>query len=254
VATLLRDVDVVVNATDGANATDGWNRTEEEMTRANLHAVGTLLTALRTLPASPRLVQIGTVLEYGPVPRGTLIDSSITPAPVNAYTRTKLAGSEKVLTAARDGEVDGVVLRLASVTGPHPSPATFLGLLLTRLREARQGGGVEVAIAEATRDFLDVRDAAAAIVAACLSNTTAEAINVGSGVATTVRELVTRFVAVAGVSPDAVREQDTPVRGLGGDWMQVDITHAERALGWRPGIDLTTSLRDTWLAADRGLR
>ena len=144
--------------------------------------------------------------------------------------------------------------RLASVTGPHPSPATFLGLLLTRLREAESRGGVDVAIADATRDFIDVRDAAAAIVAAGLASVTAEAINVGSGVATTVRELVTRFVAVAGVSPEVVREQDTPVRGLGGDWMQVDITHAERALGWRPRIDLTTSLRDTWLAVGPGLR
>ncbi|WP_285777166.1 NAD(P)-dependent oxidoreductase [Microtetraspora sp. NBRC 13810] len=238
--------DVVVNATDAANAADGWDRTEADLTLMNVDSVERLLTAVGRLPWEPRLVQIGTVHEYGPVVG--LIGESVEPRPANAYARTKLQGSEAVLDAARAGSVRGVVLRLANVCGPHPSPASFPGKLLDSLRRAAAGEHVSLTVADAHRDFLDVRDAAEAALLAARATVTGTAINLGSGVAVSMRELVTQFLAVTGLPATAVSVRDAPVPSLGGDWTQVDVEPARRLLGWRPRTDLRRSLQAMWEA------
>ncbi|MFD5771352.1 NAD-dependent epimerase/dehydratase family protein [Streptomyces sp. NPDC127049] len=241
-------VGIVVNATDGANATDGWDRSDEEMTAANVHAVERLLAALARLPGRPRLVHLGSMHEYGPVPDGTLMGESLTPAPVNVYTRSRLAGTRSVLDAARAGTVSAVVLRLANVCGPHPSSAAFLGKLLSRLRDAAAGErGVRLTVAEgARRDFVDVRDVARAVVLAAAAPVDGRAVNIGSGTATPVPELVDLFLAVTGLPAGTVRRDLRPVDGLGSDWMRVDNRLAARLLGWSPRVPLRTSLVDMW--------
>ncbi|MDT0494945.1 NAD(P)-dependent oxidoreductase [Streptomyces griseus] len=251
-AELLREerIGIVVNATDGANATDGWDRSDEEMIAANVHAVEGLLKALAELPRSPRLVHLGSMHEYGPVPDGTLMDETLTPAPVNVYTRSRLAGTRAVLDAARSGRVSAVVLRLANVCGPYPSSAAFLGTLLFRLRAAAAGEpGVRLTVAQgARRDFVDVRDVARAVVLAAASPVNGRAVNIGSGVATPLQELVDLFLGVSGLPAGAVEQDLRPVAGLGGDWMRVDNRRAARLLGWSPRVPLRTSLADMWHA------
>ncbi|SEF65376.1 Nucleoside-diphosphate-sugar epimerase [Thermomonospora echinospora] len=239
-------VDIVINATDGANTNDGWDRTEAELRRANAEAVHRVLGAMAELPWRSRVVHIGTIHEYGPVGVGTPVAESVTPRPVNAYARTKLAGSVATLEAVREGVVDGVVLRLANVCGPHPSPASFPGKLLSLFREAAAGGRVELSIADARRDFVDVRDVADAAVKAAEASVTGRAVNIGSGMAVEIRDLVAHLAEAAGVPPDAVKETGAPVPSLGGDWIQADIRLAARVLRWRPHIGLAESLRAMW--------
>jgi len=238
--------EVVINATDAANAIDGWDRTEADLSLMNVESVERLLTAVRRLPRQPRLVHIGTVHEYGPV--SGLIGESVEPRPVNAYARTKLRGSQAVIEAARCGAVRGLVLRLANVCGPHPSPASFPGKLLESLRRAAAGEQVSLTVADAHRDFFDVRDAAEATLLAARSTVTGTAVNLGRGATVSMRALVAQFLAVAGLTSDAVTVRTAPVPSLGGDWVHVDVEPAHRLLGWRPRTDLRESLRAMWEA------
>ncbi|WP_435244895.1 NAD-dependent epimerase/dehydratase family protein [Streptomyces sioyaensis] len=82
-------VDVVVNATLG------WG---DELHYANVQLVERLLGALAKLPAPPRLVHLGTIDEYGPVPFGTSIHEDMAPAPENPYAKAKLTASRMVST------------------------------------------------------------------------------------------------------------------------------------------------------------
>ncbi|MGO1056602.1 NAD-dependent epimerase/dehydratase family protein [Crossiella sp. CA198] len=243
-------VDVVVNATDAANATDGWANTEEQLARGNVGLARAVIGAVGALPWRPRLVHMGTILEYGEVPAGTLIDENLAPDPRTPYTRTKLDGSLAVLDAAAAGAVDAVVLRLSNISGPHPSPASFVGKLIAMLCTALDSGvPMTVTVTEATRDYLDVRDAAEAVRLAAGAPVTGRVINLGSGRAVTIRELVRTFVAAAGLPPEMLRERNRRVVSLGGDWTQVDIGLARDLLGWSPRIPLTDSLRDMWRTA-----
>ncbi|CAM4011298.1 NAD(P)-dependent oxidoreductase [Kibdelosporangium persicum] len=239
-------VDVVVNATDGANAHDGFHGSDEHMTRVNLDAVHTVIDALGSVPWRPRLVHLGTIHEYGVFAEGFAVHEDVPAKPANVYTRTKYAGSVAVLDATRQGKVDGVVLRITQIFGPRPSPATFPGKLLATLRVAAAGEPVSVRIAAARRDFVDVRDVAEAVVLAAGSPVTGRVINIGSGTALAIRDLVEQFVAAAGLPPGAVREDPSPVTSLGGGWMLADIRLAEELLGWRPHFGVPDSLRAMW--------
>ncbi|MEV0242700.1 NAD(P)-dependent oxidoreductase [Streptomyces sp. NPDC050674] len=243
-------IDTVVNATDALNATDGWARPDEDLDAVNVAAVHRLLAALGDLPWRTRVVHIGTLHEYGDVPPGTLIDEKVTPRPGSAYARTKLAGSQAVLGAVRAGAADGLVLRAANVCGPHPSPASFPGKLVTMLRRAlADQEPMTVVLTGARRDFVDVRDLADAVVRAVHSPATGHALNIGSGHAVDMRTLVRLFVTAAGHSTDLIEERTRDVAGLGGAWTRADIRLAGRLLGWSPRIGLAESLGAMWTAA-----
>ncbi|WUH98285.1 NAD(P)-dependent oxidoreductase [Spirillospora sp. NBC_00431] len=234
------DVDVVVNATGG------WVPTEDEMRSAHVHLVGNLLTAVAGLPRRPRIVQIGSIHEYGPVPAGTAIHEETEPGPRTPYARTKAAGSAAVLSATEAGEVDGVVLRAVNVCGPHTTTASFLGGVAAKLRAAGPGERIALTIAEARRDYIDVRDVAEAVLSAAVRPVAGQAINIGRGEAVSMRDLVSMLLAAAGRGMDAVDVTGAPVESKGGGWTMADISRARRLLGWRPRRDLRASIQDMW--------
>jgi len=240
------ELDVVVNATLG------WG---DELHYTNVQLVERLLDALAMLPAPPRLVHLGTIHEYGPVPFGTSIHEGTEPAPENPYAEAKLTASRMVLDAARDGALDGVVLRVANTLGPHPALESFFGALAVRLRGADAATGVELTIADARRDYVDVRDAVDAVVRAARVPRADPLVNIGCGRARDVRQLVDELVAAAGLPAETIREQRGEVRSRGADWIQVDISRAARLLGWRPRFTLGESMRAMWdtVCADQPL-
>ncbi|MFD3417455.1 NAD-dependent epimerase/dehydratase family protein [Streptomyces decoyicus] len=240
------EVDVVVNATLG------WG---EELHYTNVQLVERLLDALAMLQAPPRLVHLGTIHEYGPVPSGTSIHEGTEPAPENPYAKAKLTASRMVLDAVRDGALDGVVLRVANTLGPHPALESFFGSLAVRLRGAEAATGIELTIADARRDYVDVRDAVDAVVRAARIRRADPLVNIGCGRARDVRELVDELVAAAGLPAETIREQRGEVRSRGADWIQVDISRAARLLGWRPRFTLRESMRAMWdtVGADQPL-
>jgi nucleoside-diphosphate-sugar epimerase len=234
-------IDVVVNVTGG------WGTTEEEMLYSHTRLVEQLVDAVALMPSRPRLVHIGTIHEYGPVPEGTLIDESIVPAPETLYAKTKHAGSEAVLRATRGGRVDGVVLRSVNTCGPYPPAPSFLGFVCTKLRDAAaEGTDVELTIADAQRDYLDVRDAAEAVVLATGASATPPVMNIGRSEAVEMRDLIGMLITASGFPTDRVRLRGGPVNSKGGDWTRAGTRLVERVLGWRPRISLPESMRAMW--------
>ncbi len=251
VARLLAEHDarVVVNAIDAANSRDGWHRPERELEKGNVRAVATLVEAVGSMARPPRLVHLGTLHEYGPVPDGTAVREDACPRPANAYARTKHAGSDTVLSAAREGRVDAAVLRVANVCGPYPSPASFPGVLLERFRRAVAGETVSLRVTGDRRDFVDVRDVARAVVlAGDRPDVSGHVLNIGGGRAVGIGEMVAWLRRTSGAAPERVREVLEPVAGMGGGWMLADIGAAERILGWRPVVTVRDSLHDMWYA------
>lgn len=241
--------DVVVNAAGLV-----WRGDEAEMTAGNADLVTRVTDALTCLPRPPRLIQLGTVHEYGAGTPGTGTSEDQEPAPVTPYGRTKLLGTQAVLRAAAEDGLDGVVLRLANVIGAGVPAGSLFGRVAAHLGEAaraRHLGGepeeLRLPPLRAHRDVLDVHDAVDAVRAAATApgtNLSGRVVNIGRGAAVQMDALVHRMVELSGVRLPVVETvADQPAR-TDTQWQQLDVSRALRVLGWQPRRTLDASLRD----------
>ncbi|MET9677247.1 NAD(P)-dependent oxidoreductase [Streptomyces sp. NPDC006482] len=246
--------DVVVNATGSI-----WSRDDAAMDR--ICTVPTLrlldaLGALRNRPRPlPRLVHLGSVLEHGPVPPdgtprpGDTPGPGPAPEPTTPYGKAKLAASRAVLEAAANGAVRALVLRVANVSGVGAPDVSLLGRVARRLVEGAAPGEpvtVELAPLRAHRDYVDVRDVSAAVLAAALSSASGRAVDIGRGEAVPVRRLVDLLVRVSGVPARIVERPEGPGAVPERDWIRTDLAPARELLGWRPTRGLDESLAAYW--------
>jgi nucleoside-diphosphate-sugar epimerase len=220
-----------------------------ELTRGNVVAVQALLSSMNGHASNARFIQIGSAAEYGGAPRGTSQDEQAELHPGAAYGYTKLAGSELVLRAQRNG-ADAIVLRSFNLTGPGSPPSTLLGRVI---RQVGTTDTLEMGSLEAWRDYIDVRDVAEAVVAvATAEGNLPPVLNVGSGKATLARDIVHRLVELSGTRTRVVEgavhasQAGSPADSV--SWQQADTTLIAKHLGWSSKIPLDQSLTDTWTA------
>ncbi|WP_328524884.1 NAD-dependent epimerase/dehydratase family protein [Kribbella sp. NBC_00359] len=226
---------VIVNA---AGATLGE---PADLVRANVIAVEALLASARDNAGHARFVQLGSAAEYGGGPHGTSLDEQTEPRPAGPYGVTKLAGSELVLRAQRNG-ADAVVLRIFDVIGPGAPASTLPGRVIRDLRSRQL---IEVGSLDVWRDFVDVRDVAEAVVAVALADAKLPPVlNVGTGRATLARDVAGQLFELSGQPAKIV--DDIQDGGPGVSWQQADITLIGAQLGWSPKISLEQSLADGW--------
>jgi dTDP-6-deoxy-L-talose 4-dehydrogenase [NAD(P)+] len=245
VAALLdaESVDAVVNAAGGM-----WGLTDEEMVAANVTLVERLIEAVASVPGRPRLVQIGSVHEYGVVPIGESIGEDSPARPVMPYGELKLRCSEAITEAAGAGRIDGVTLRIGNVIGAGQPRVSLLGVVAEQLRQADQEGRsavLNLGALGSQRDFVglgDTRHAIAAALTAPLGGATV--INIGSGAASTARDMVRLLIEVSGVPAEL--NEAPPKREPESTWQQLRIDLAREILGWSPGLGLRDDMKDLW--------
>ncbi|HEY8533058.1 MAG TPA: NAD(P)-dependent oxidoreductase [Micromonospora sp.] len=239
--------EVVVNAAGAV-----WNVTEQQLAESNVRLVRRLVRALAHLPWRPRLIHLGSVHEYGPVPPGESIGRDTPTHPISSYGRSKLRASEIVLDSVARWGVDGVVLRVANVSGPGAPLGSLLGNTAAALLAATRSGGLatlRLAPLRARCDFIDVRDVATAVLATASAPVTGSVINIGRGEAVPVATLIEKLIDVSGTAARLVEEPQATSRSGGVSWQRVDVSEARRILGWAPRISLDDSIRALWAAA-----
>jgi UDP-glucose 4-epimerase len=161
--------------------------------------------------------------------------------PLSPYGVSKLAGEEYLTAYNRLYGTGHVSLRYANVYGPRQDPkgeAGVVSIFFGRLAEGEQprifGDGRQ------TRDYVYAGDVASATLAA-VGN--AGVFNVGTGIETSVLELFELCRRVTGSELEAEHAEPR----LGELQRSVlDVTRAERELGWRPEVGLEDGLRRTW--------
>jgi NDP-hexose 4-ketoreductase len=230
--------DVVVNCAGKLAGTDA------ELVAANTFSVAKLIGSV----AGRRLVTLGSAAEYGIVEPGRPVRETDYARPVSSYGITRLAATRLVDLAVAEGRLDGLVLRVFNPIGPGLPAENVAGQAVRKLRRALEdhSGRIRLGPLGAYRDFVDVRDVAAAVVAAVFG-VRPGVYNVGSGRAVPTRELIRLLCDAAGFA-GTVEEADPPsVRSRGVDWIAADLSHTTTSLQWKPAYDLTASAYATWL-------
>ena len=222
--------------------------------RVNVLGTATLLAALEAHPEA-RLVMASSADVYG-APDTPLVDERAPLRPANVYAATKVASEALVREFGDRRGVATIVLRPANQIGPRQHPGLAASAFAKQIAEAEAGAGslVKHGALDARRDFLDVRDMAAAYaLAADLSETGPAVYNVGTGSAVSISEILDMLIGLARVP---VRSELDPERVRSGATTSfaLDAKAFRGRTGWEPRIPLRTSLEDTleyWRAETR---
>ena len=184
---------------------------------------------------------------YGAQPALNLSED-LPPDPINPYGATKVAFELALRSFAEAGDLRAVTLRYFNVAGSteriseRHTPETHL---VPRLLHAAQSGepfeiyGADYATPDgsALRDYVHLSDVAAANVAAVkyvLKDSTKSgyaAVNIGSGVGTSVKEAIS---AVERSTKRRINVQIKPRRAGDPPRLVADISRATSLLGWKP--------------------
>lgn len=182
----------------------------------------------------------GTV--YG-VPQHVPIPESHPTNPTCSYGITKLM-IEKYLRLYRDLHgLDTCSLRLANPYGPYQRVKAVQGAVPVFCYKALKGEPIEIwGDGTVQRDFIYVGDVVAAVLKALETENMPQEINIGSGKAVSIRDLLSLIADVTGKKLDCrykpPRAFDVPVSML-------DITLAKQYLHWEPTTSLSEGLEKT---------
>jgi nucleoside-diphosphate-sugar epimerase len=211
-----------------------------------VNAVATcrLIEAIERSDMSVRLIHIGSSAEYGRAQIETPVAETACAEPLSPYGIAKLAATQLVLQATAAGKLDCIVLRVCNAVGPDMGAGTLPGSATRKVLDALREGRpqIEMGPLGSVRDFVDVRDIGAAVVAAGAGSLEARLVNVGSGEGHTARELVSGLAERLGFRGSVVEQAAGSPRSQDVPWQVADISLAARALGWRPAHDLASSL------------
>lgn len=169
--------------------------------------------------------------------------------PVSPYGIAKLAAEHYLWTFHQLRGLEYVSLRYANVYGPRQDPHGEAGVVAIFARRVLDGERLTVfGDGEQTRDFVFVRDVAAANLVATNADVDGGrslddvAFNVGTGEQTSVNRVATAMIRIAG-RPTPIERKPAQL----GDPRHNGLDCAEtRALGWTPAHSLDAGLRETW--------
>jgi UDP-glucose 4-epimerase len=162
--------------------------------------------------------------------------------PISPYAESKLIGERYCLGFSDRQLLQSVVLRFFNVYGPRQGMNDYSGVITRFIDRCRQklpltiyGDGSQ------TRDFVNVKDVAEAILASTKSSKAeGEVFNIGSGKPTTINELAQAILELTGA--DSKIQYEKPRAGDIKD-SYADITKAKNFLSYEPKVSLRDGLQ-----------
>lgn len=209
-----------------------------------------LLTVLEEASAAGarKLVLSSSAAIYGDDPEVPKRED-MRPAPKSPYAITKLDGEYYCSLFAETGRIETACLRYFNVFGPRQNPrSAYAAAVPIFIRRALAGEPVAIhGDGGQTRDFVFVKDVAAANLFAARSVGLTGVFNVGYGQSLSIRELAERIIAQTGGRSEIVNE---PPRA--GD-VRHSLASAAKifSAGFTPSHDLESGLAETlaWYGA-----
>jgi GDP-4-dehydro-6-deoxy-D-mannose reductase len=244
--------DLVVNAAGSASVGRSWERPAETFA-VNATGVLNLLEALAAEAPAAHVLCLSSADVYGVRGPGELpLGEELEPRPVTPYGAGKAAMEAICGQYARARGLRVAVVRLFNLIGPGQSERFAVPSFVRRIVAAERAGETEVELAlgnaDAVRDFVDVREGAAALVELSSRELTGT-YNLCSGRGTAIADLVAELGRSARVAvrtredPELARPADPPA-------LVGDPTRLREAIGSTPALPLEQSLADL-LASSR---
>jgi UDP-glucose 4-epimerase len=210
----------------------------------NVEGTRTLLYCLAGLPHKPqRLVFASTGAVYTPADAP---HSEADPVgPLDVYGQTKLAGEELVTAFSSDTGIPAAIGRFFNIYGEKETNPHLIPEILSQLANGR----IRIGNLTPARDYVHVSDAVEALLALGRTARAGSLIaNVGTGVATTVKELLCLLERLL-ERPVELLETQERRRVQDRNYLVANPEHLESMTGFRPGRTLEWGLRRLACAA-----
>ena len=240
--TLLQEVDCVYHLAARVSVPESVLY-PREYNAVNVGGTVSLMEAMRDVGVR-RVILASSGAVYGDQGEQPLNETAI-PDPGSPYAVSKISAEHYIRTIGKLWGMETVCLRIFNAYGPGQHlPPSHPPVVPHFLRQALRGGTLVVhGNGEQTRDYVYVDDVVSAMVAAATApNVNGLVINVGSGMETSIRELVKKVGEVTGHAADSLYNANT---SGGVSRMRADLTLAGQKLNYRPSIKLDDGLRLT---------
>ncbi len=234
---------------------------EQELWLANVTNTCTLLSGIQKSRAKPHLIHISSSAVYAPSTEGKhhALNEGWHLAPILPYGASKLASEALVRQYQDISNLTATILRPFNVVASSQGDEVVNGKVarqLARLELGLSAPRLELGYLGSCRDFVDVRDVADAIVRVIVHNICGETLNICSGVARPMRDVISKlkrhsFASERLAISDLAMPSDTDVQ-----WQSGNFDKLNRLTNWSPTITLDRSLLDNlnyWRANRRGL-
>lgn len=217
-----------------------WGDDPARLAATNIRGIVSLITAAGDADhAHARLVVGSSGAVYG-APDALPISEDAAARPLEIYGVTKLVAEHAALAAARSVRMAVVIGRIFNVVGAgadeRHAPARFAQQIADLTREVAKE--LQVGNLDATRDFIDVRDVAEALIILAERGAAGEAYNIGTGIETKLSTIIERLAARTEMQPEIrrahFRNTDIP--------RHVASIEKLRLLGYTTNVPLEESL------------
>ena len=178
--------------------------TSDELAHANVHLMDRLLQALRRTGLRPRLVVAGSAAEYGSAVRdGEAIGETAACAPLTPYGASKHAQTRAALAYAGETGASVLVARIFNPLGANMPTHLAIGDFANQIGSMpREGGTLRVGNLEVRRDMIDVEHLATLLCRLAEDPGASGVVNLCSGQAPLLRELVEMLIEEFGRKVD----------------------------------------------------
>jgi UDP-glucose 4-epimerase len=179
---------------------------------------------------------------------GTTMAEDITPKPLSLYGIHKLASEHYLRTYHDNFGIRSIIFRITNPYGPRQQikhdKYSLVGWFVRRAMEGNTirvfGEGLQI------RDYIYVDDIVAAFTRCAVShNALGQVVNVGSGVGTKFRDMVSKVIEIVGSGqvehvpwPQGYEKLET------GD-VVADISRLQALTGWTPNVSIEDGIRGT---------
>ena len=239
---LLADVDCVYHLAARVSVAESILH-PQAYNAVNVGGTVSLMEAMRDTGVR-RVVFTSSGAVYGRLPTQPVHENDI-PNPDSPYAVSKWAAEQYIHTIGQLWDIETVALRIFNAYGPNQNlPVSHAPVIPRFLHQALTGGSVVLyGGGQQTRDFIYVADVVAALAAAAIArDVNRQVINIGSGVETSVAQLVALIEQVTGEHVNQLINQQK-VGGV--PRLVADISRAQQLLGFRPLVNLESGLQLT---------
>jgi UDP-glucose 4-epimerase len=201
-------------------------------TQTNVVGTAALMQAIAKTPSVRRIVAASSMAVYADSPAPIPIDEDHPTKPLSPYGISKLALEQLVHSMAAASGITSTVLRFFNTYGPGQALSPYVGAV-TIFTNALQRGVAPTVYGDGLqcRDFVHVDDVARACTLALTATTQGVTMNVGTGQATSINDVIALVQSTLGstLTPQHVPAAPGELR-----FSIANIQRAQSLLGYQP--------------------